>query len=46
MVRCDEDGAEMLSTRDIADLYDWHMRDGDEVTRARLDNPRSETVFK
>ena len=36
MVRCDEDGAEMLSTRDISDLYDCHMRDGDEVTRARL----------
>lgn len=46
MVRCDEDGAVMLSTTDLSVLHDCHVRDGDEVTLASLSIPRAETVFK
>ena len=46
VVRCDEDGAVMLSTTDLSVLHDCHVRDGDKVTLASLSIPRAETVFK
>ena len=46
MVRCDEDGAVMLSTTNLSVLHKCHVRDGDEVTLASLSIPRAETDFK